>query len=73
MKDIRQLTQKESFKLRHKVYKLELELKEKVGMLINKENSINAIINEMIDLRTDLKYEVNLNLKLTDELQTLNL
>jgi hypothetical protein len=68
---IKQLSPKESIKLVNKVYKLELELKEKLEMLANKENSVKALINQVVELQNDLKYEVKLNMKLKDKLENL--
>ena len=59
MNNIKQLSQKESIKLRHRVYKLELELKEKHEMLINKEISINAVIERNIQLSNHIQYLKN--------------
>jgi len=71
MKNVKQLSPKESIKLVNTVYKLELELKEKLEMLANKENSVKALINQVVELQNDLKYEVKLNMKLKDKLENL--
>lgn len=68
---IKQLSPKESIKLVNKVYKLELELKEKLEMLTNKEKSVKALINQVVELQNDLKYEVKLNMKLKNKLENL--
>ena len=68
MKNIKQLTQKQSIKLMNKVYKLELALEEKISMLNNKEKSIQALIIQMMELQEDLKYETRLNLELSSKL-----
>ena len=59
MKNIKQLSPKESLKLTHRVYKLELKLKEKHEMLINKEISINAVIERNIQLSNHIQYLKN--------------
>ena len=68
MKNIKQLTQKQSIKLMNKVYKLELALEEKISMLNNKEKSIQALIIQMMELQEDLKYETRLNVELSSKL-----
>jgi len=68
MKNIKQLTPKQSIKLMNKVYKLETELKEKISMLNNKEKSIQALIIQMMELQEDLKYETRLNVELNSKL-----
>lgn len=68
MKNIKQLTQKQSIKLMNKVYKLELALEEKISMLKNKEKSIQALIIQMMELQEDLKYETQLNVELSSKL-----
>lgn len=68
MKNIKQLTPKQSIKLMNKVYKLELALEEKISMLNNKEKSIQALIIQMMELQEDLKYETRLNVELSSKL-----
>ena len=68
MRNIKQLTQKQSIKLMNKVYKLELALEEKISMLNNKEKSIQALIIQMMELQEDLKYETRLNVELSSKL-----
>jgi hypothetical protein len=68
MKNIKQLTQKQSIKLMNKVYKLEMALEEKISMLNNKEKSIQALIIQMMELQEDLNYETRLNVELSSKL-----
>ena len=68
MKNIKQLTPKQSIKLMNKVYKMELALEEKISMLNNKEKSIQALIIQMMELQEDLKYETRLNVELSSKL-----
>jgi hypothetical protein len=68
MKNIKQLTLKQSIKLMNKVYKMELALEEKISMLNNKEKSIQALIIQMMELQEDLKYETRLNVELSSKL-----
>ena len=71
MKNVKQLTPKQSIKLLNKVYKLELKLKEGISMLKNKEKSIQSLITRMLELEEDLKYETKLNVELSSKLETL--
>ena len=71
MKNVKQLTPKQSIKLLNKVYKLELKLKEGISMLKNKEKSIQSLITRMLELEGDLKYETKLNVELSSKLETL--
>jgi len=71
MKNIKQLTPKQSIKLMNKVYKLEQSLEEKISMLNNKEKSIQSLITRMLELEEDLKYETRLNVELSSKLETL--
>ena len=71
MKNVKQLTPKQSIKLLNKVYKLELKLKEGISMLKNKEKSIQSLITRMLEIEEDLKYETKLNVELSSKLETL--
>lgn len=71
MKNVKQLTPKQSIKLLSKVYKLEIDLKERISMLKNKEKSIQSLITRMLELEEDLKYETKLNVELSSKLETL--
>jgi ribosomal protein S13 len=71
MKNVKQLTPKQSIELLNKVYKLELKLKERISMLKNKEKSIQSLITRMLELEEDLKYETKLNVELSSKLETL--
>ena len=71
MKNVKQITPKQSIKLLNKVYKLELKLKEGISMLKNKEKSIQSLITRMLELEEDLKYETKLNVELSSKLETL--
>jgi len=72
MKNVKQLSPKQSIKLMNKVYKLETELKEKISMLKNKEKSIQALITQMMELQEDLKYETQLNVSLSERIEIAN-
>ena len=71
MKNVKQLTPKQSIKLLNKVYKLEIKLEERISMLKNKEKSIQSLITRMLELEEDLKYETKLNVELSSKLETL--
>jgi len=71
MKNIKQLTPKQSIKLMNKVYKLEQSLEEKISMLNNKEKSIQSLITRMLELEEDLRYETKMNVELNSKLETL--
>ena len=73
MKNIKQLTPKQSIKLRHRVYKLEIDLKERISMLKNKEKSIQSLITRMLELEEDLRYETKLNVELNSKLEDLTI
>jgi ribosomal protein S13 len=71
MKNVKQLTTEQSIKLMDRVYKLEIDLKERISMLKNKEKSIKSLITRMLEIENDLKYETKLNVELSSKLETL--
>jgi ribosomal protein S13 len=71
MKNVKQLTTEQSIKLMDRVYKLEIDLKERISMLKNKEKSIKSLITRMLEIEEDLRYETKLNVELSSKLETL--
>jgi len=55
-------------KLRESLANLKYQLSIKEQELSSKETSINALIERMIEIENDLKYEVRLNERLREEL-----
>ncbi len=62
-------------KLRESLANLKYQLSIKEQELSSKETSINALIERMVEIENDLKYEVRLNERLREELskQTLTI
>jgi ribosomal protein S13 len=73
MKNVKQLTTEQSIKLMDRVYKLEIDLKERISMLKNKEKSIKSLITRMLEIEEDLRYETKLNVELSSKLETLKI
>jgi len=69
VKNVKQLSTKESLQLWERYYNARKERNILGKMVKNQEKTIQSLINRMIDLENDLKYEVKLNSLLQEKIE----
>ena len=69
MKNVKQLTTKQSISLQQELFLFKQMKSYWKGVSESKEKSIKGLMQRMIDLEDDLKYELRLNSILQKELQ----